>query len=60
MKKLSVFADPNLDRQIEEIVREWNKPIPIFADNAAALAGGLKIGNFYRTGADPDPVCVVH
>lgn len=34
--------------------------IPIYANNAAAIAGGLVIGDFYRTGANPDPVCVVH
>jgi len=34
--------------------------IPVYANNAAAIAGGLVAGNFYRTGADPDPVCVVH
>lgn len=34
--------------------------LPIYANNAAALAGGLTAGAFYRTGADPDPVCVVH
>ena len=34
--------------------------LPEYADNAAAIAGGLAVGDFYRTGADPDPVCVVH
>ena len=34
--------------------------LPVFANNAAALAGGLTAGAFYRTGADPDIVCVVH
>jgi hypothetical protein len=34
--------------------------IPVYANNAAAIAGGLAVGDFYRTGADPDPVCVVH
>ena len=34
--------------------------IPVYANNAAAIAGGLTAGAFYRTGADPDPVCVVH
>lgn len=34
--------------------------LPVFANNAAAIAGGLQAGNFYRTGADPDPVFVVH
>ena len=34
--------------------------LPVYANNAAAVAGGLTAGAFYRTGADPDPVCVVH
>jgi len=34
--------------------------LPIYANNAAAIAGGLQAGSFYRTNADPDPVCVVH
>lgn len=34
--------------------------LPVYANNAAAIAGGLVAGNFYRTGANPDPVCVVH
>lgn len=34
--------------------------LAVYANNAAALAGGLTAGAFYRTGADPDPVCVVH
>lgn len=34
--------------------------LPIYADNAAALLGGLIAGDLYRTGSDPDVVCVVH
>ncbi len=34
--------------------------LPIYADNAAAIAGGLVAGDLYRTNADPDTVCVVH
>ena len=34
--------------------------LPVYANNAAALAGGLVAGDLYRTGADPDPVMVVH
>lgn len=33
---------------------------PVYANNAAALAGGLILGQLYRTGADPDTLCVVH
>lgn len=34
--------------------------LPVYANNAAAVAGGLTPGAFYRTGADPDVLCVVH
>lgn len=34
--------------------------LPVYANNAAALAGGLTAGAFYRTGGDPDLVAVVH
>lgn len=34
--------------------------LTVYANNAAAVAGGLAVGDFYRTGADPDPVMVVH
>lgn len=34
--------------------------VPVFANNAAALAGGLTAGCHYRTGADPDQLCIVH
>jgi hypothetical protein len=34
--------------------------LPVYANNAAAVAAGLTIGSLYRTGGDPDPVCVVH
>jgi hypothetical protein len=34
--------------------------LPVYANNAAAVAGGLAVGSFYRTGGDPDTVCVVH
>ncbi len=34
--------------------------LPVYANNAAAIAGGLTVGAFYRDGGDPDHVCVVH
>ena len=34
--------------------------LPVYANNAAAIAGGLTVGALYRTGGDPDVVCVVH
>jgi hypothetical protein len=34
--------------------------VPVYANNAAAVAGGLTAGMLYRTGGDPDPVCIVH
>jgi hypothetical protein len=32
----------------------------VYANNAAAVAGGLAVGELYRNGANPDVVCVVH
>ena len=32
----------------------------VYANNAAALADGAPIGALYRTGGDPDVVCIVH
>ena len=44
--------------------RTWGKVtavgMPIFANNAAAVAGGLAVGSIYRSGADPDVLSVVH
>jgi hypothetical protein len=34
--------------------------LPVFKNNAEAIAGGLTAGAFYRTGGDPDLVAVVH
>jgi len=34
--------------------------LEIYANNAAALASGLVAGDCYRTGGDPDLLCIVH
>jgi hypothetical protein len=34
--------------------------LPIYVNNFDATIGGLSVGDFYRTGGDPDLVCVVH
>lgn len=34
--------------------------LPIFANNAAAITGGLVAGDLYLTGSDPDFAAVVH
>jgi len=34
--------------------------LPVFANNTDAATAGLLPGRFYRTGGDPDVVCVVH
>lgn len=34
--------------------------VPVFATNAAAITGGLAVGNLYRLGTDPDNLCIVH
>ena len=34
--------------------------VPVYANNAAAITGGLAVGGIYRLGADPDHLCIVH
>lgn len=34
--------------------------LAIYVSNADAMAGGLAVGDLYRSGGDPDQVCVVH
>jgi hypothetical protein len=34
--------------------------VPSHADNDAAVLGGLMVGQIYRTGANPDVLCIVH
>jgi hypothetical protein len=34
--------------------------VSVYVSNTLALAGGLTVGQFYRSGADPDVVSVVH
>lgn len=34
--------------------------VPSYANNAAAISGGLVAGQTYRTGGDPDTLCIVH
>lgn len=34
--------------------------LPSYANNAAAIAGGLVVGNVFKTGGDPDIIAVVH
>jgi len=37
-----------------------NLDLPVYANNAAAIVGGLAAGDLYRTNGDPDTVCIVH
>lgn len=51
--KVALFASP-------AITTPSLLSIPVYANNAAAIAGGLTAGKVYRTGADPDPLMIVH
>jgi hypothetical protein len=51
------FSDPNAEILLTNII---GTGLTIYANNAAAILGGLIVGNVYRTGADPDLICVVH
>lgn len=49
--KFYKFRDNAVDRQVEELTRATVRPTPEYADNTAALAGGLKVGARYHTSA---------
>ena len=52
--KLKKYEDPVLDKQIEELcaeIRRLRTGLPTYADNTAALAGGLTAGKNYWTPA---------
>lgn len=55
-------ASPTVDYQVanKKYVDDKTSNLPIYANNAAALGGGLTAGKLYRTGTDPDHLCVVH
>lgn len=55
--KLNEILNTHKDR-INNLIQNPN--LPVYANNAAAIAGGLVAGEFYRTNGDPDTVCVVH
>lgn len=55
--KLNEILTENRQR-INKLIQ--NPDLPVYANNAAAIAGGLVAGEFYRTNGDPDTVCVVH
>jgi hypothetical protein len=48
------------ENQVVSVPSLYNTNLPVYANNAAAITGGLTVGSFYRTGGNPDPVCVVH
>lgn len=53
-------ADLGVQNDFEVMGEIFATGVAVYADNAAAVAGGLAVGGFYRTGGDPDLVCVVH
>ena len=61
-RQFAIKADEILSqyRQVINALIDQTTNLPIYANNAAAIAGGLHVGSFYRTGANPDPVMVVH
>lgn len=60
---LKTFYDGALVERFRLKARNINIPLsglPAYANNAAAITGGLVAGDLYRTNGDPDLVCVVH
>jgi hypothetical protein len=60
-RQLAIKLNEILDSYRQRINGLISNPnLPVYANNAAAITGGLVAGDFYRTGGDPDTVCVVH
>jgi hypothetical protein len=55
---LDLDADASIDLNTPSL-RFGTLP-PMYANNNAAVAGGLTAGQVYRTGGDPDALCIVH
>lgn len=53
-------ADLGVQNDLEVMGDIFATGISVYANNAAAIAGGLVAGAFYRTGGDPDLLCIVH
>lgn len=53
-------ADLGVQNDFEVMGDIFATGLSAYADNAAAVTGGLAVGQFYRTGGDPDLVCIVH
>ena len=59
--ELSSLAGPAADGIVRgRITPALPVAAPVFATNAAAVAGGVAVGSFYRSGLDPDTISVVH
>ena len=54
--------EQNLDKYFVRLRTIINKlfDLSVYANNAAAVAAGLSVGDFYRDSADPSRVCVVY
>ena len=55
-----IKGDLTLDGDLSTSGTASISSLPTYSDNAAAISGGLSAGDLYRTGSDPDTVCVVH
>ena len=64
MRRPFTVRDVRVDKNFRELEKALTGiqilTLPVYVNNAAAIAGGLVTGQLYRTSADPDTVCIVH
>ena len=55
-------SSSNIQQAIQNcLLNSLSSPLPpIYADNTAATSAGMSSGKIYRTGANPDLICIVH
>jgi hypothetical protein len=57
---LQVITGDGLGFAPMKMLKATMTALPVYANNAAAISGGLLAGDLYRTGGNPDAVCIVH
>jgi hypothetical protein len=59
-KTIKAGDNINVINDVNDIIINCLTSLQVFPNNASAISGGLSSGSIYRTGADPDLLCIVH
>ncbi|MFA5398661.1 MAG: hypothetical protein WC346_21785 [Methanogenium sp.] len=60
LKTIKAGNNITIINNVNDITINCLTGLQVFSNNASAVSGGLSSGSIYRTGADPDLICIVH